>query len=830
MKIRSVKAIGYIPLKFLKGITHFEMKFESIYQSIIGTNGSGKSSVLRLLSGLPPHHSEFAKGGYYEVVTNHRGFDYTVSCDYSAKPKFSFLKHNGTEFEELNPGHTPSVQFELCEKIFGMTPALFDILIGETKFSQMLSVTRRDWLMRLSGGDMGFAMQSFKKLKTHQRDLCGAIKMINHRIANESNNLTSDEDLEISKRTCSELKDLLSFLMEEKKPNLPQTQDVQDQRQNMLAKFIRVGGQVSQLNGDKPACLTGMMDTDQVNDFLKHLKFQKENLTNQNNQLSIEIEHVQSCLQALLSSNAGSIEELKQHVADLRARVDTILAGIELIDYQPNHYDYEQAFDGFYTDLINCYSEMPQNVNGRYSKDQLLRAEASLKEIHLSRARAQSIIQRSAQEIDSLSKIQHSECPSCGFSWVPGQHELHIIEQRRVHDEAVNALNELDRQSFEHSEYIDLARAYRHFKVQINQIVSIHPRFSKLWDIIDGVERTTASNTEIVNVIQYCRTECGQMSLAYKLIEEINRYDKSIQHSLELGDAKGSIHDEALQQLTDRWESTRQSIVNVNGMIQEVETFLRAIKHMESMVGEMNLTIAKLETLTLVQVDCIRNDIISKGISEFQSILAHRELELQRAMSAKGIVDNLKAEKISLEARHDACKRMVDELNPIDGLIADEMKGFIQSFVDELNEFIKGIWEHDLKLVPCGSDSGELDYKFPLSVNGNAPTTPDIGVKTSQGQRDVADLAFRLAIYAYLDMYDYPLYLDELAPSFDEQHRFNIMNFVKAYVESSRCSQMFMISHYVGSHGVFTNAEVCIMDESNLIHKPEVFNQHVIAR
>ena len=59
-----------------------------------------------------------------------------------------------------------------------------------------------------------------------------------------------------------------------------------------------------------------------------------------------------------------------------------------------------------------------------------------------------------------------------------------------------------------------------------------------------------------------------------------------------------------------------------------------------------------------------------------------------------------------------------------------------------------------------------------------------------------------------------PLYLDELGQSFDEKHRVNIMDFVKNL--SSEYSQMFMISHYHNGHGIFTNAQITILDVSNL--------------
>jgi ABC-type multidrug transport system ATPase subunit len=80
---------------------------------------------------------------------------------------------------------------------------------------------------------------------------------------------------------------------------------------------------------------------------------------------------------------------------------------------------------------------------------------------------------------------------------------------------------------------------------------------------------------------------------------------------------------------------------------------------------------------------------------------------------------------------------------------------------------------------------------------------------------------------AYLGLTDYPLYLDELGASLDEKHRVAIMDFVKNFVEAGECSQMFLISHYHSGHGVFSNAEVTVLDDTNLLTKPDNFNKHV---
>lgn len=62
MKITQLVLSGY--KRLLLNNTHYlKLDFESIYQLVLGTNGSGKSSVLYELSPLPAQSSHYVKGG-----------------------------------------------------------------------------------------------------------------------------------------------------------------------------------------------------------------------------------------------------------------------------------------------------------------------------------------------------------------------------------------------------------------------------------------------------------------------------------------------------------------------------------------------------------------------------------------------------------------------------------------------------------------------------------------------------------------------------------------------------------------------------------------------
>jgi len=178
-----------------------------------------------------------------------------------------------------------------------------------------------------------------------------------------------------------------------------------------------------------------------------------------------------------------------------------------------------------------------------------------------------------------------------------------------------------------------------------------------------------------------------------------------------------------------------------------------------------------------------------------------------------------------VELDAEAYRLLKEELSPTDGMIADQLKGFIGSFTGHLNSIIGQIWTYDLLVLPCGLGGGELDYKFPMQVRSSDSVVEDIG-SGSTGQMEVVDFAFKLIVMFYLKLHEYPLYLDELGHSFDEQHRITVMNFVKGLIETGGFSQAFLISHYAASHGTFNSAEVLVLDAAN-IAVPKIYNTHV---
>lgn len=84
---------------------------------ILGTNGSGKSSIIKELSPLPASSSDFIKGGYKEITIEMGGDTYVLRNSFGDKEVHTF-EMNGVN---LNDGRKITEQTKLAKEKFNYT-------------------------------------------------------------------------------------------------------------------------------------------------------------------------------------------------------------------------------------------------------------------------------------------------------------------------------------------------------------------------------------------------------------------------------------------------------------------------------------------------------------------------------------------------------------------------------------------------------------------------------------------------------------------------------------------------------------------------------------
>jgi hypothetical protein len=279
-----------------------------------------------------------------------------------------------------------------------------------------------------------------------------------------------------------------------------------------------------------------------------------------------------------------------------------------------------------------------------------------------------------------------------------------------------------------------------------------------------------------------------------------------------------------LQELDTKTQTLSREIGEVRKDLDRLKEAVSLLDKREAWAEELSDLLKKVEADKELQTIALKSEILGDLIRSHQSQLASKTHKLSEKKALEGIIHDLETSLAEVEASHRANKLLASALSPTDGVIAQQMTAFIDCLVQQVNAVIADIYSYPLKVYPCGIGSGELDYKFPIKAGNDMVDAKDVSMG-SEGQQEIIDFAFKLVTILYLGFNDYPLYLDELGSSQDETHLTNVMNYVKLLIESHRHSQLFMISHYAIGHGGFTNAEVLVLDGTN-ITVPGRHNDH----
>jgi energy-coupling factor transporter ATP-binding protein EcfA2 len=143
MRYITLELKGYKRLS-LNQIETIKLTPENKFHWILGTNGSGKSSLIREITPLAATPSNYHKGGYKKVHVEDKGVEYKLTSDFTGpKNLFSFIRvTNGIE-EELNPGHTSTVFNNLVLQVFGITKDIHEFSLGSKEFTRTVRRRKR---------------------------------------------------------------------------------------------------------------------------------------------------------------------------------------------------------------------------------------------------------------------------------------------------------------------------------------------------------------------------------------------------------------------------------------------------------------------------------------------------------------------------------------------------------------------------------------------------------------------------------------------------------------------------------------------------------------
>jgi hypothetical protein len=847
MKITRLELHGFKRMA-LNNVMSFVFTPTQPIQMILGTNGSGKSSLIAELTPLPAEPSAYLPEGSKTIEITHHGSFYVLTSNFALTKVHSFVKDG----EELNDGGGVTIQRELVKREFAITPEIHELLIGQEHFHAMSPTKRREWFTRLSDVSYDYALSVFKKLAEKSRDFSGALKLAKKRLVSESAKVISPAEEERLQSDVNATHKELNVLIEQSAPLDRSIEDLRQAHSHGFDELTRMSRRLLNMRFAAPYAAYGLDENkplerddwgallrphfssleeiDKFLDGVRHQITEKETLLNHQVQ---EHGKVSETVAVLKRTGEAGLQELTEKRADLQRKRDETFETrqLNLEGFEPT--GAMQALESLHELLSGIFSSIPQNEDMRFSQTRRTDLEAKLLALKDQRnAQAQRLVVLNAEKThaDTHKANGTEECPKCHHVWIKGYSDEQyqkLLERIGAQEQTVV---ESDKQIKALEEDVEAIRQYGVFYSDYVRCVRNWPALQPFWNYLTEEKLVTTAPRKALTDLELLKHDLGLELEAKKIGEQIAELEKLIADAAEIGDANLVETQQQLAECTLRIEQLTSEVTRLRAKLADYSTYRRQMAEGMELGERIRQAMAQQEILNNELIEAIRRDTLNHCVRQLQHSLALKQTTLNEAVTQRKIVTEIESYIRELEVKEQAARTLVRELSPTDGLIAEGLFGFIRNFTSQMNNLIRKIWSYPLQVMECGTSSAgstELDYKFPLMVKSKDNIAPDVS-KGSTGMREIVDVAFKVVAMRYLGLAESPLYLDEFGAFFDKEHRHQATIVVKNIMDTQPFTQLFMISHYEANYGAFTNAEICVLDASNItVPANTKYNQHV---
>jgi DNA repair exonuclease SbcCD ATPase subunit len=812
----------------LKNIQSLEWTPTKNLMVIIGSNGSGKSSLLDELSPLPSHHTQFEKNGYKTVHCLHKGARYVLHSVYDkGTGHHSFLRND----VELNEGGTYQIQLDLCKQEFGLQQDIQDLITGRTKFSQLPVNKRREWLTRASPVDLGYAINLLARVSEQAKAQKNVIDHMTKRLANENIDMLDDSEIGRLRQERQRLTDRVNTLFLHRNPSTKQqfrnVDHASEELTELMAEAVGLVREHPRLSDN-----TRVINKGEYNQIVNQRLANVQAAQAVIDRLLEELETIRATTPAQMDKiSPEDLAELKERlahhisVAEEHSSVMRAYNGpIPLCRtglFGDQHARLEDAFDRAYGIVMS----IPNNEEGEMSTSNAQNKKEQLQE-HKHKLRSiEEFISETMRRIATLKGCDHVQCPNCQHTFAPGVDPKDIPQLEEKLRRAADAEAHFQREIKSIDEYLERYVDYAGYVQQYQQITRDHRDYAPVWDWVVGEGRLFRSPKSIAtDVISWHSAQramieseiqlenAKQIEARLKVIEAID-FDAAGYMVQRAADLEAEINQKLLSQ-----QSTRDAI----------EAYVHSGNSVDNYINQVNRLLTRYSSWrekSMQHSEWLLDQAFTSEIDATHQQLAHVGNRLREAERRDTEIRLLEDTVADAADAHSDFQLLAKALSPKGGLIGQYMLGFLQGVTKLVNTVIDEVWTYPLEVLPSKMDRDDLDYKFPLNVSNGAvePTDIDLG---SDSQREIVNFAFRVALLKFMGFDDFPLMLDEFGRTFDEQHRVNLVPFIGRLIELGQYQQIFYISHYSTTHGAFNQAEFIVLDPTN-VTVPEQYNKNL---
>lgn len=830
MKLLRAIYINYKRLG-LTGITKIDWKIGDDLQFVLGSNGCGKSELTRHSAPITITKGEFGPHGGKELHYLHDGK--LIIFKAKVGKKETDIKHYfSVDGEELQApgGGVASVQKELVKRFLGFDEYLHAVLSGRLGFCNMTPQKRGEFLTRISSTDLTYATKLYKNICERHRDALGAKKRLAEAITTDTNRLLS---LEATKEMVaqshvlqSNLNDFLG-LIEQGVPNeaINYDRNINEKCRTLSASITaaikRYKTAVRNCGFDSAEALVTAIGTKQA-------------------AINTNLSLVTSYTEQLLDTQRTVADmELNQSTSsdEIYNQLSILQEGLSR-QPTPDCREYPVSIE----EIQNCWNMLVElSMEFGVLEEPVIKSvdeyEATKARIHDTNININSIklrLQRASLRVEAFRSAHEATCPKCSTVFKPGFEKCddHSIAEWTAKEEAVLAKQTADVEKM--LEEINEWDTYQGRLTQIIKIRRMHPNLEFLWvNIFDNntcamsLSNIIAAFPDLKKNVEIWDTYHTRRALTKAKIQETEQLYDAVLKAEKLG---------GLEKFSKQAAELEIKITSLNQMLNKDNEDLREWKILSNIVAQADSALSEVSGASFLLSQQI--EMYGKAVWNEQINIKVNELQIQLASIAHAVSERetIEVKLKQLNELHTETEReevewkaLGDALSPKSGLIASQMTKHINHVVGQMNSVIAEVWDYDLEVIPCGIESDDLNYVFPMYVGDNETPAADIK-QGSTGQQDIINFAFSIVVMLQQGYSEYPLWLDEVGASFDGKHRAKFMEYIAFLISNHKVSQVFMINHYSEMYGSLGEYETLVLDPTNIIVPPNANENVLIER
>lgn len=808
-------------------------------QLIIGDNGSGKSSLLRAITPVPPTRTDYKKNGSFSIEIHHDGHEYILSSDFSNKVSpHSFI----CDGEELNVGGTTGVQTGMIESHLGYSNEIHKLTHLESDITKMTRSQRKAFLFANTRADLNQFLDKHKKICSRIRGFKSTINTLTARKAESDTFAVSEEELGLMTTWKDNLIKAINVLHNwiwqiDTKISELDSQSVESTDFD-LDEFKIAMKTITRI---KAAFHTIQMTTDNVDYWksrmlqcettLKHREAQLETIISELSELQKQKDISEAVaelgeLEKLIITYSDEIDSLKtQNVADASVSKSDLDS---LYEFETNVYPLLDSLAQapvrklWTPDLISKIEQRQWSYVNELNKlvPQLTELAADFEKLSFE-----------SKQIPMAPTDCHRE--DCGLLHTAKTREQEVRDKQVSLGKTIERLTErknaLEKKTKILGDKLSAQYPYRDLISRIDQLIRDYPVVRQLFKISCYRDLNIKDPLFLLTLCKQKYAEGERRLKINQLTEEIMKL-KVKRDSLKSSSSKSvKFVDEMIQRKKKEQkvaiaefnavENDKKHMAWVVTQIEEKNNALGSLASWEERLDTHQNTIKinrELEFFKQLRNRCV----------EAQDEIQEELLDLQAKVKEQTSLKDKRAELDELiqRAKQDLREYEIIEkcLSPAFGIPQKYMARYMNAIIDGANGIIARVFSYHFKIRPVDENT---PLTFDLSAEVGDVIVDDVS-NCSTGQQDMINLAWTLSMMIQLRLVNYPIYLDEFGNTFDEHHRQRLLNLITELQNLRVITQVFMINHHAIVHEGILDRDVLVLADSNIM-VPEVYNEHV---